>query len=195
MKISLRKADAIKREIIAAQRDLPVRTRVTISEFEDPETVIHAARERNAENFVRWTCLNTVLFEIRKKVDHANRSSGISDTLAELVALEARISVLREMTQDSALRTEPEILLKRFEKIREIPQDSGSYRYGGLLNTEIETGIFTGEEIKGHKTEHQEAKQKKQDLKDKLLHLNLSTEIELSETDVAVLVKSGIVQA
>ena len=196
MKFSLRKANAIKSEIIAAQRDLPIKTRATITEFENPESVIRAANESNTENFDQWTCLNTVLFEIRKKVGHANTSSGISDTLAALAEIDSSIANLREMSLDNALRTDPEILVKQIEKIKAISQDSGSQRYGyGNLNETIETGIFSDKEIKDFKTRYQDAKRQKQDLKDKLLHLNLSTEIELSETNVAVLVKSGIIQA
>ena len=193
MKISLRKADAIKREINTAMRDLFIRTQVTITEFEDPETVIDAARKRSKENLAEWTALNAVFYEIRKKVNHANKLSGISDILADIAAIDARISVLREMTLENAQATNLGILEGRLKKIKDTPHDSGSHRYGGLSNEKIETGIFTGEEIETHKTEVQSNKKKIMKFKEKLLALNLSTEIELSGTAEAVLVKADIV--
>ena len=193
MKISLRKADAIKREINTAMRDLSIRTQVTVTEFEDPETVIDAARKRSKENLAEWTALNAVFYEIRKKVDHANKSSGISDILADIAAIDARISVLREMTLENAQATNLGILKGRLKKIKDTPHDSGSHRYGGLSSENIETGIFTGEEVEAHKTEVQSNKKKIMKFKENLLALNLSTEIELSDTAEAVLVKADIV--
>ena len=193
MKISLRKADAIQHEIKAAMRDLSIRTRITITEYENPETVIDIARERSEKNLLEWTSLNSVLYTIRKQVDQANKSSGISDILADIAAIDARISVLREMTLENAQATDLEILKGQLKKIRDTPRDGSSHRYGGLSDEIVQTGIFTAEEIEAHKAEVQSSKKKIMKFKDDLLRLNLSTEIELSKIKMAILERAGIV--
>lgn len=191
MQVNLRKANAIQTEIKTAISEMQIETQVTITEFESPAEVMEKARERGAKVKAARSSLNDALFEIRKKTAQANTSSGISDALTDINQLEAQISMLRPTAAPAALAMNEKVMEGRLKKLKETPTDQ--HYYPGQSQSGVTTGLFSEEEIEVAGQEISKLKRQKKDLQDKLLGLNVATEIELSEKAVKALEEAGII--
>lgn len=192
MKINLRKANAIQQEIGTAIKALNVKSQISLSEFEDPASVILKSAENLKSDLADLSSLISALFEIRTKTAHANISSGISDHLAQIAEIEMRISTMRGVTTDDAVRMDENIINGRISKIKSAPVEIGMRHYG-MSDDTILTGILTQDEVNAYKSEISGLKREKRDIQDKLLGLNVTTEITISDYAAAVLNKAGII--
>ncbi len=188
MKITLRKASALQNAINDALKGLEVTTTVTVDEFQNPNAVIAAKRDEATKAFVRKTALLDVLYTVRKDVAAANACAGITDLLAEVAQLEKRIQLQGQLAGATAV-LESAVLDGRLARLREGGAEARLYRH----SNGVETGVFTTDEIASAKAELAELKKRKQALQDRLLELNVSTSVELSEKSVVVLQQEGLI--
>lgn len=188
MKITLRKASALQNAINDTLKGLEVTTTVTVDEFQSPDTVIAAARAEANKAFVRKSSLLDVLYTVRKDVAAANAGAGITDLLAEVAQLEKRIQLQGQLAGATA-QLEGTVLEGRLARLRESTSETRLYR----SSNGVETGVFTTDEIAGAKTALAELKKGKQALQDRLLELNVSTTVNLSEKSIVVLQQEGLI--
>lgn len=188
MKITLRKASALQNAINETLKGLEVITTVTVDEFQTPNSVIAVARAEANKVFVRKTALLDVLYAVRKDVAAANAGAGITDLLAEVAQLEKRIQLQGQLANATA-QLEGTVLDGRLARLRESTSETRLYR----SSNGVETGVFTSDEIASAKAELADLKKRKQALQDRLLELNVSTSVELSEKSVIVLQQEGLV--
>ena len=81
----------------------------------------------------------------------------------------------------------------RLEKFRNAPaQDARSAIYGDRYNN-VETSVVTEQAVSSAKQEVKNLRRQRQNLQDKLLALNINTNITLSAEDEAILREEGIV--
>lgn len=175
MKITLRKANAVQAAINEAVKGLDLSTRVTLNEFEEVKGQIQVARDRFWENCNTRNSLVTALYEIRASVAQANAAAGVNDMLANVAYLEKQISVNNSLAREGA-QTALRVLNGQVKKNAESKDE---YRYGVR---EVSTSIFTEEEIETFRKNVASFKREKQKLQDRLLELNIQTEIALAET-------------
>ncbi len=188
MKITLRKASALQNSINDTLKGIDVTTTVTVDEFQDPNTVIAVKRAEVNLLVVRKASLLDVLYTIRKDVAAANSLAGITDLLAEVAQLEKRIQ-LQGLLAGATAKLEPAVLEGRLARLREGGSEARLYRH----SNGVDTGVFNEEEIAAAKAELADLKKRKQSLQDRLLELNVSTSVELSEKSVIVLQQEGLV--
>ena len=188
MNITLRKASALQNAINETLKGLEVTTTATVDEFQDAGAVIAAQREAANKAFVRKTALLDVLYAVRKDVAAANSLAGIADLLADVAQLEKRIQLENQLATATA-QLESAVLDGRLARLREGTSEARLYRH----SNGVDTGVFTEAEIAKSKAEVAELKKRKQALQDRLLELNVSTSIELSEKSVIVLQQEGLV--
>lgn len=193
MQINLRKANAIQSEIRKAITAVKAESNVSVSEFttDIPKVVADSAAEfLNAIR--RKEQLNTALFEIRAAVGRANAQAGVGDLLAEVERIDGKLSIISTVASAQVAKSIDE-LKARVEKVKAATADQNARMslYGDRYNT-VETSVVVQSVIDDFKAEVKNLKRAKQDLQDKLLNVNVSTNITLSADTVSVLKEEGI---
>jgi hypothetical protein len=188
MNINLRKANAIQSEIRKAISSSGVGDTVAITEYtKDIAGGLEKAMADYATDVTRKVALNTALFNIRKSVAQANASNGISDILADVELVDAKITVYNAVATKAVAKSIDEIT-SRIEKLKAAPTESRIY---GHRDT-VETSVVEQSTIDGAKLIVKQLKRDKQILQDKLLTLNVNTVIDIEHVDEMVLKIEGI---
>jgi hypothetical protein len=192
MQINLRKANAIQAEIRKAISGVKVENTVSVSEFTaDVEVAVNKAALEFTQALERKTALNNALFQIRAAVGRANAESGISDLLADIENLDAKIGI-QSIVATSTPRKEITEINARIVKAKSAPADRSSMLYGDRLSS-VETTVATEQDINTAKAVLKSFKRDKQALSDKLLQLNVNTLIELTDPTKVTLTAEGII--
>ena len=191
--INLRKANALQSEIRKAISSSGVSDTATITEYtKDIAGGLEKAMADYATDVMRKLALNTALFNIRKSVAQANASNGISDILADVELIDAKITVYSAVATKTVAKTLDEINA-RIEKMKTAPTDATGRHviYGDRYST-VETSVVEQSTIDGAKQNVKQLKREKQTLQDKLLALNVNTIINIDTVDEMVLKVEGI---
>jgi hypothetical protein len=192
MQVNLRKANAIQAEIRKAISAVKLELNVAVTEYTVDIPAGLAAAELNFITAIqRKEALNKVLFNIRTQVGKANAASGISDVLAEVQRVDAVLTIVGTVANAAEAKPLSEITA-RIEKMKaNVSTDRASALYGERYNN-VETSVVTQQMIAQYKTKMKELKREKQALQDKLLTLNVGTNITLDAGEVDLLKDEGI---
>jgi putative ubiquitin-RnfH superfamily antitoxin RatB of RatAB toxin-antitoxin module len=190
-KITLRKANAVQAEIRKAISASNVSDTVSITEYTtNVDGVLENAMADYATDVTRKLALNTALFNIRKSVSRANASAGISDILADVELIDAKMAVYSNVTTKSVATSFSEITA-RIEKMKTTVVDASTRMYGDRFSSVVTSVVEQGT-IDGAKQLVKQLKREKQTLQDKLLTLNVNTTIDIDTIDEMVLKVEGI---
>ena len=184
MQVTLRKANKIQHSILEAIKGLDFTTSVRVNEFEDAGEQINAVRDAFFTHRATREKLVGALYEIRKAVARANCENSVNDMLADVAMLEKQIQFVSGYAGQSP-RESDAVIQGKLDKIKNAKDDY----YG---RHEVNTGIFTKEEVNDFKRELADLKRQKQDLQDTLLELNVQTTIELDEETERFLQKADV---
>lgn len=185
MQVSLRKANALQVAINETLKGLEFKAEISINEFQKPEATIEAASKTFFANVDRRGSLLRSLYEIRKAVATANAANDIDNRLADLALLEKDFAFFTSHSKTKE-RLDSEVIHGKIVKIANRTEDSY------YAKAEVETSIFTQEDIKELNRLAVAAKKAKQKLQDELLELNVRTTITLSDAAVATLTAEDI---
>jgi len=134
--------------------------------------------------------LSRVAYNIRKLQGNANASSGINEILTELAFINRHIDTLDNVLRDIAEQEPKEVVQKRVEiKNNELLKSERSFGFDAA----VKVSIFTKDYIHEKEAEMRQLKKERVKLDDKLLDLNISTNIELDDADMDLLVKYDII--
>lgn len=186
MKISLRKANALQLFILE-QINEPFVGSVTVNKFDNPIEVIgNAGGELIHKIGVKFNLIQ-VLFSLRKKVGAKSAEVGIADLLTDLAENEKKAAFFRQLAS-SKPTAKTEVILAAVEDLKkEVPTASYYSR-----KESVEVSLLAKDAIESYAKSVVTLRKEKQALSDKLLHLNVSSEIELSKEEVAVLTNYNI---
>jgi hypothetical protein len=188
--INLRKANAIQSEIRKAISSSASKDTLSVTEYTTSVVdALEKATEVFATDVTRKVALNTALFNIRKSVAQANANNGISDILADVELIDAKMAVYSNIATKEVAKSVTEIVA-RIEKMKTTPTNE-SRIYGDRYNT-VETSVVEQNTIDHAKQMIKQLKREKQTLQDKLLALNVNTVINISVVDEMVLKVEGI---
>lgn len=192
MKLTLRKASALQNAIQEAVKNIDVKVKTELNEFENAEQALVSANERAIQNDQRRETLTEVLYFIRAQVGQANATNGINERLARCAFIDKRIGQLQGLVSADALQDSLVVLNGKLDKIR---NDKSEHRRSAIYgyNDTVSTGVFDQSQIDGFKAQIQTLKKEKQKLNDEVLELNVRTEIALSNETVAILAQEGLV--
>ena len=188
MKITLRKAAVLQNAINDAIKQIDIKSEVALTEFHKPEDEIARAATEAKANIQRRWALNSALHSIRLSVAQANHESGVNQHLTDVAALEKQIQFYTGLA-GKELRESADVLAGKLRKMSEQEAKSRIYGYGDTVNT----SVFTAEDIAGFKKIVIDRKKGKQQIQDRILELNVRTEIELSDVAVATLQAEGLI--
>ena len=182
MKLTLRKANALQNTIQDHVKTIEVKTAVSLNEFQHPLAELDTARSALVAHDVQRAKLTRALYRIRAQVGRANTEAGVSDLLAEAAYIDKRLGHLKGLTESKVV--EPVIVLEgKLEKLRTQEKSSRIYGY----NDTVDSGVLTAEQIEGYKADMRDLKKEKQRINDRVLELNVRTEIELDADTVSLL--------
>ena len=184
MNITLRKANAVQLSINEMIKGMSFDSSVQLNEFEPATVQIDAVRSTFETHRATRAKLVGALYEIRKAVARANADESINDMLAEVAMLEKEIQFNNTYATKSP-RLSDAVIEGKLSKLKEAKDDY----YG---RNEVNTGIFTAEEVNDFKRTVADLKRQKQKLQDTLLELNVQTEIELDEETARFLERADI---
>jgi len=182
MKLTLRKANALQNTIQEHIKTIEVTATVSLNEFQTPSVELVTARNTLVTNDGKRAALTKTLYGIRAQVGRANVESGVSDLLADAAYVDKRLVQLKVLTDSKVVETDA-VIDGKLEKIRTQEKTSRMYGYADT----VDTGVLTAEQIEGYKAAMRDLKKQKQTINDKVLELNVRTEIELSAETVALL--------
>ncbi len=189
--INLRKAAALQSEINGMIRDINLNVQ---SSFDDKDRVVEEMKENTElwkNNLIRLRMLNSVLFSMREKVAHKNMEIGISKLLTEEREITNIVNWLSELVDDSksVRRYTAEEVINRIEKLEKQGEDSSRY----LRGMSVSTILISKEEVEEYRKEIRACKKHRQKITDKLLELNVSTTIRLSDKEEMVLQEEDLI--
>lgn len=185
MKISLRKANALQgliNEQIAEKFD----GTVTISKYDTVETAIETGTLNLTATIEKKFDLISTLFSLRKKVGEASAIAGIAALLTDLAENEKQSAFFKQLASTTAFAL-PTAQVKQI--LADLANQKDAY---GRTKDAVTMNLLTKTEVESYKASVSTLRKQKQVLSDKLLHLNVSTEIELDEKEVSVLKKYDI---
>jgi hypothetical protein len=184
MKLTLRKANALQNTIQDHIKTIEVNTTVTLNEFQNSGNAIYKARTALVSNDIKRAKLTQALYRIRAQVGGANVESGVSDLLAEAAYVDKRIAQLKTLTESKPVEADV-VLDGKLEKLRTTESKNRIYGYSDT----VETGVLTEEQIEGYKADMRDLKKEKQLINDRVLELNVRTEILVND-EIAALLKA-----
>ena len=182
MKITLRKANALQNTIQDHIKTLEIKTSISLNEFQNIEGEVSLARGSVVANDLKRARLTKALYGIRAQVGRANVESGVSDLLADAAYVDKRLGHLKGLTESKV--AEPfSVLDGKVEKLRNTEAKNRMYGY----NDTVDTGVLSLDQIEAYKADVRSLKKEKQSINDKVLELNVRTEIELDAATVDLL--------
>lgn len=184
MKFTLRKANALQTAIQDHIKTLRLVTEVSINEFQNSVSEITKARDTFMANHAAIAALSKVVYDVRAKIGRANVESGVSDLLTHAAYVDKRLSSLSGLVGCVATEAQ-EVIDGKLEKIRAAKGDTTRY-YGADV---VAVSIINDEIMDTLKADQASLKKEKQTINDKVLELNIRTEIEL-DTDAVSLLQS-----
>ena len=173
MQLTLRKANKVQHSILEMIKGLDFTISVRVNEFEDANEQISSVHDAFFTHRATREKLVGALYEIRKAVARANCENSVNDMLADVAMLEKQIQFVSTYAGQSP-RESDAVIQGKLDKIKNAKDDY----YG---RNEVNTGIFSKDEVVDFKRELADLKRQKQDLQDSLLELNVQTTIELDE--------------
>ena len=182
MKVTLRKANALQNSINEVLRHIDVKTKVSLNEFQDPEGLIAVAAAEAKTNLDRKVSLTNALYDIRAAVGFVNHTTGVDEKLTEVARIEKQIQLYSGLLGVET-REAPAVITGKLDKLRNTEAKSRIYGY----NDTVDTGVLTPDQIEGYKADMRGLKKEKQSINDRVLELNVRTEIELDADTVALL--------
>ena len=189
MKITLRKANALQNSIQDQLKTIDLSLTVTINEFQSADAEIETARNLLIANDKRRADLTVAMYAIRALVGQYNASAGVSALLARAAYVDKRLGHLKGLTEATATENIA-VVNGKLEKIRNDKTDRS--RMYGYSDT-VAVGVLSQEQIDQFKTDASALKKEKQAINDKVLELNIRTEIEITDDVVKILQSEQIV--
>lgn len=190
MNITLRKANALQSAIQDHIKSIDVKMTVSINEFQDAKFTIETARNTLLANDQRRADLTAVLYVVRGQVGDANASSGVSGLLARAAYIDKRIGHLKGLTESNESES-LDVVTGKLDKIRNDKGEGRRSLYG--YNDTVDTGVLDADQIAQFKTDLQLLKKEKQSINDRVLELNIRTEIALGNNEVAILQREQLI--
>ena len=186
MKLSLRKANALQL-LIQEQINEPFIGTVTITKYDNIDSTFDAAESVLTETIGKKFSLIEVLYSLRKKVGAASASAGIADLLTDLASNAKQTAFFKQLASTTQFALPKTQIVAIFKDLAEQAQTASYARKDAVT-----VSLLNKETVDAYKSALTKLRKEKQVISDKLLHLNVSTEIELDETEQDVLNKYEI---
>ena len=192
MKVTLRKAAVFQSAVSNLIDEVTVRPTVSVNDEVSVEEELTTANDEFRNDLRRIRDLVKVKFSLRKKIGLENHTSGVSALLTE----EREISELMHELERVVDRTDnryysAEQIQAKFDKHNQKAALSGSSYMSRSIT--VETDLLKKEEVIALRKEILALKRARQATNDRVLEINVSTRITLSDDEVKLLTDEGLI--
>ena len=186
MRVSLRKANALQQSIRDLITEIGISNSIHINEFQDASKILAEAQTKMTANLERRVALQEALYSIRAHVAEANHTSGIQQLLTDVQRIDRVQGEYSTILRENVKAVPLDEIEARQAKFRKQEQD--------IYNrNEIITSVFNENSLGTFKVTVSNLKTQKQSIQDKILELNVKTEIDLPQELVDVLKKENLI--
>jgi hypothetical protein len=190
MKLSLRKASALQLVINEAINE-PFVGEAVVTKYDDPATVLAEAAETLTATITKKFDLIGVLYSVRDKVATAGAAAGVAQVLTDLAELNKRESFFKQLAKTTNFAPPLALVTAKLEEIKADKTPNTTYPYTKVDSVKVP--LLTKETIETYSKALVDLRRQKTKLTDKLLHLNVTTEITLGDAESELLTKYDIV--
>jgi len=166
-----------------------IETTIKLNEFQDPDTMVQEGNVAFLLALSRKEALYSALYEIRKAVSRANAQQSVDQILGDIAYFDKLIALYSDLASKK-VRDNMDVVKGRLSKIRNAKEDHHSYLYG--RHSEVETGVLEKQDIDVFAHKAADFRRQKQLLQDRLLEINVRTEIHLDDLTEGTLQSTGL---
>lgn len=185
MKISLKKASAIQSSLSELIKQINIATETSVSIFDELSSAVEKQKNNSVNAYNRFVRLNTSYYVIRNLLSKENTKAGIDELLGDLNRIEKETTVVSRLA--SAHEQNLAVALGAMKKNSEMKESYSFHREDTVV-----VGLYSSGDIEVFRQMLKTCKKQKQDLKDKILYLNMKHQIELSDDVAEVLKEEGL---
>jgi hypothetical protein len=190
MQLTLRKASAIQKLINEEINSTSLTTKVSIGRFDDPVKKRDEAITKTNDAITKKGALLNALYAIRNQVAAAGQAAGVGDILTQVALIEKLSGMLKPLAGIEAFVVDRETLAAQFKDLTEDKESKS--RYSSDRRETFDTSTVYQLSADTWKENLGQFRKEKQALSDKLLELNVRTEITLDAATVETLKYYGI---
>ncbi len=186
MKISLRKANTIQNNISEFIKNYSIVTDFYITEFEDVTETLNKKCSELITKYNKRDELLSIQYSIRDHISNMNQQSGISVYLTQCALLDKKIENATLIVKCTPSNVS--VVSGALEKAKQKTNSFSSNPY-----TQIGVSAVTQDIIDTLSADLYRFKLEKQKLNDKILELNIKTEITLDDGMVSILKEHNLI--
>lgn len=190
VKINLRKAasavQVLNTEIANLRNEVARASNTQISIFDEIETKISTEQLGFDDKILRMVDLTNILYDIRSKVAQANATNGVNEILARIAYDDSLLGSLSLVAK--AVPADLAILKKRADATRS-KMDTDTYG----VNENLAVSLVSKDAVERATSKIVSLKRDKREAQDKLLAINVNSEIELTEFAETVLKELAVI--
>lgn len=173
MKLTLRKTAKVVTELQEEARKLSRSSMIELTEYDDVEQKLAAARAEAAVRNQRVVDLYEAIYALREAVGHANAISGVSALMTKAAFIDKQIALLND--QDTSVGVDVALLQAKVARLKNATERS---RWDG---DSVSTSVYTQDDLNAFRKQIRELKKEKAAIQDDLLELNVNTLINVPE--------------
>lgn len=199
MKINLREAGRLRREIEGwLNKNTPDPVQEISIHDPNPSATLKEKRGDVLEQFEHHQLVLESYYQLRRRVGEANSESGIDALLADQAQTQRALTVLERLTDGDPPGHEVIIEEVAAEKAKDLRSEGRSHStlrrrpsfFGGA--SEDSYNVLLDEDVERWRDEAALLRRRLREIQDKLIRLNLDTEIELDDNAAAELKARGL---
>ena len=192
MKITLRKASALQAAVSNLIGEIYARPVVSVDDESVLAEDVAQAKEDYGTNLRRLRSLIEVKYSLRKAIGDLNLSSGVTSLLTqerEIAELMGELDNIVERTNGRCFTVEQ--MQAKFDKHNQRVALAGSSYMGRSIT--VETDLISKEEVAELRKEILSLKRQRQTVNDRVLEINVSTYVTLTDAEEKILMDEGLI--
>ena len=192
MKITLRKASALQAAVSNLIGETYARPVISVDDESLLAEDVAQAKEDYRTNLRRLRSLIEVKYSLRKAIGDLNLSSGVTSLLTqerEIAELMGELDNIVERTNGRCFTVEQ--MQAKFDKHNQRVALSGSSYMGRSIT--VETDLISKEEVAELRKEILSLKRQRQTVNDRVLEINVSTYVTLTDAEEKILMDEGLI--
>ena len=192
MKITLRKASALQAAVSNLIGEVYARPVVSVDDESILAEEVAQAKEDYETNLRRLRSLIEVKFSLRKAIGEMNHTSGVTNLLTqerETAELMSELESVVERVNGRCFTVEQ--MQAKFDKHNQRVALSGSSYMSRSIS--VDTDLISKEEVAKLRKEMLSLKRKRQAVNDRVLEINVSTHITLTDEEEKILMDEGLI--
>lgn len=189
MNVTLRKADALQKLIQGAINSTSLVTTVEITRFNAPAAAFTQTKKQFSDDLAKRQLLTTALYDVRQMVGQAGAAAGVSSLLAQMAYIDKAVALLQPLANIRDFYVDSHVLAAQQ---KDLIEDKTVERYNSRREA-VSASILTKDEVESFKKTIESCRRERLELSDKLLEINVRTQIELTPETVEVLKTYGII--